>query len=253
MSKEVIVLIKVLSIGAHNDEIMADMGGTAHLLHQAGCDQVFLNLACQWNDDNLSEEEKADYIRQEKRSAEILGGKFVTLGNRSDLLFLESKQIIDETARYIIDYDPDIIFIHWPRDNHIEHRETAQVSYKALAVASVRGAKFKEVYAYDTGINQSMDYFAPDFYIKVNESLDAVKESLMQYDQNFAPGARLVANYELKHYYRGRPLGQDVIAEAFKFIKFPNGSDDILLKKLLGDHFCWRGNGRYPAFAEYFF
>ena len=29
--------MKVLSIGAHNDEIMADMGGTAYLLHKQGC------------------------------------------------------------------------------------------------------------------------------------------------------------------------------------------------------------------------
>ncbi len=246
-------MIKVLSIGAHNDEIMADMGGTAYLLHKAGCDQVFLNLACQWNDDNLSDEEKACYIRQEKRSAEILGGRFEVLGNRDDLLFLESKQIIDETARFIIDYDPNIIFIHWPRDNHIEHREAAQVSYKALAVASVRGAKFSEVYAFDTGINQSMDYFSPDFYVKVNGCMDAVKESLMQYDQNFAQGDKLYANYELKRIYRGRRMSEDAMLEAFKFIKFPNGNDDILLKQLLGDEFYWRGNGRYPTFAEYFF
>ncbi len=246
-------MIKVLSIGAHNDEIMADMGGTAYLLHKAGCDQVFLNLACQWNDDNLSDAEKEYYIAQEHRSAELLGGRFVTLGNRDDLLFLESKQIIDETAAFIIDYDPDIIFIHWPRDNHIEHREAAQVSYKALAVASVRGAKFKEVYAYDTGINQSMDYFSPDFFIKVNECVEVVKESLMQYDQNFAQGEKLAAAYELKHTYRGYCVEAGAVCEAFKFIKFPNGNDDILLKQLVSDKFYWRGKGRYPAFAEYFF
>ncbi len=246
-------MVKVLSIGAHNDEIMADMGGTAHLLHKAGCDQVFLNLACQWNDDNLPDEEKAEYMRQEQKSAEILGGRFVTLGNRSDLLFLESKQIIEDTARFIVDYDPDIVFIHWPRDNHIEHREVAQVSYKALAAACVRKAKFREVYAFDTGINQSTDYFVPDFYIKVNECLDTVKESLLQYNQNNAKGPRLANNYELKHTYRGRTVGLDALCEAFKFIKFPNGSDDILLKQLLGEHFIWHGNGMYPSFAEYFF
>ena len=47
--------MKVLSIGAHNDEIMADMGGTAYLLHKQGCEQLFLNVACQWNDDTITE------------------------------------------------------------------------------------------------------------------------------------------------------------------------------------------------------
>ncbi len=246
-------MIKVLSIGAHNDEIMADMGGTAYLLHKAGCDQVFLNLACQWNDDDLSDEEKAEYIRQEHKSAEILGARFATLGNRDDLLFLESKKIIEEVAAFILDYEPDIVFIHQPRDNHIEHREVAQVSYKALSAAAVRGAKFKEVYAFDTGLNQSTDYFVPDFYVKVNECLDTVQDSLRQYKQNHANGNRLAQNYELKRIYRGRCIGMDTLCEAFKFIKFPNGSDDILLKQLLGNNFHWHGNGMYPSFAEYYF
>ena len=246
-------MVKVLSIGAHNDEIMADMGGTAYLLHKAGCDQIFRNLACQWNSYSLSDEEKAEYMRQEEKSAEILGGKFITLGNRNDLLFLESKQIIEETAKFIVDYNPNIVFIHWPRDNHLEHRETAQVSYKALAVAAVRGAKFKEVYAFDTGINQSTDYFSPDFYVRVDECVDTVKESLSQYNQNSAQGPWLCQSYELKRTYRGRSIAGGAKAEAFKFIKFPNGSDDILLKQLLGNKFLWHGNGMYPSFAEYFF
>ncbi len=245
-------MIKVLSVGAHNDEIMADMGGTAHLLRQKGCDLVFLNLACQWNSDTLTDEEKAAYRRQEIASAEALGARFVSLGNREDLLFLESKTIIEQTAAFILEYDPDIIFIHWPRDNHIEHRETAQVSYKALAVAAVRKAKFREVYAFDTGINQSMDYFVPDFFVNISSCQEVIKASLMHYDQNNAKGPWLCQSNEIKHTYRGRQAGFPS-AEAFKIIKFPNGNDDFLLKELLGEHFRWHGNGMYPSFCEYYF
>ncbi len=246
-------MIKIMSIGAHNDEIMADMGGTSWLLHEAGCEHLILNLACQWNSDCLTDEEKAEYRRQEEKSAEILGAEFKVIGNREDYCFLESKEAIEATINEILAYNPDIIFIHWPKDNHLEHREVAKVSYKALCVAAVRGAKFCEVYAFDTGINQSMDYFSPDFYVKINDAMPKVKESLMQYNQNSAKGPWLCAAKELKTTYRGRTFAANTNAEAFKFIKFPNKSDDILLKQLLGENFRWKSSAMYPAFGEYYF
>ncbi len=245
-------MIKILEIGAHNDEIMWDMGGVAHLLHLNGCEQLFLNLACQWNDDSLPESEKQKYIVQENRAAELLGGKFMCIGNRDDILFAESKEIIDQTARIIIDYNPDIVFIHWSRDNHTEHRATARVAYKALCAAHVRGINFKEVYAFEGSMTQTMDYFSPDFFVDVEASLPVVKESLLCFDQNHANGEKLFYEYQTQRLCRGISAGCKY-AEAFKIIKFPNGSDDILLKKLLGDKFRWKGNGHYPAFGEYYF
>ncbi len=243
---------RILMIGAHNDESMADMGGTAYKLHKAGCELLFLNHACQWNDDTLPESEKERYRRQEEASARILGGDFMAIGNREDLLFLESKEAIEETARIILDYRPHIIFIHPPRDNHIEHRESGQVAYKAICAAHVRKAKIGEVYSFDTGIMQGMDFFRPDFFVDVAEEMEQVKESLMQFDQNFAKGETLWKNYQIKRLYRGR-CAKVEYAEAFKIVKFPNGSDDLLLKKLLGDSFRWYGSGIYPAFGENYF
>ena len=243
---------KILCIGAHNDEIMADMGGTAFTLNQKGCELLFLNLACQYNDDNLSEEEKLRYQKQELAAAKILGGKFLTIGNRDDLLFLESKEAVEATAKVILDFDPDIVFIHSPKDNHIEHREVAKTSYKALCVAWVRGARFSEVYSYQTGAMQSTEYFRPDFFVEVSDNMDAVKESLMQFDQNHANGAYLAKRYEMDRLCEGRGIGVEY-AESFKIVKFPNGSGDFMLKKLLGPKFVWYGNGMYPAFGEAYF
>ncbi len=245
-------MTKILAIGAHNDEIMCNMGGTAHILHQKGCDTLFLNLACQWNDANLSESEKEQYRLQEAAATKILGGRFMAIGNREDILFLESKEIIDQTTNIILDYAPDIIFIHFPHDNHIEHREAAQVSYKSLCAAHVRGARFKEVYAFEGSATQTMDYFSPDFFVDIEDSMDIMKDSLTQFDQNFANGEHLFRVNEIQRLCRGT-AAKCKYAEAFKFIKFPDGSDDILLKQLLGDKFRWKGNGHYPAFCEYFF
>ncbi len=246
-------MTKVLCIGAHNDEIMADMGGTAYQLYKAGCELVFLNLACQWNDDNLSEAEKDEYRRQELASAKELGGRFVTLGNRDDILFLQSPEIIDQTARYIIEYDPDIIFIHYPKDNHVEHREVAQVSFKALTVAWVRGCRFKEVYAFDTGANQAGHFFNPDFAVGItDEAMEAMHKSCMHYDQNHAKGPDLSSGNISRKSYRGSYYGFK-FAEVFKIVKYPNGGDDFLLRRLMGKSFRWDGSGQYPANSELYF
>ncbi len=245
-------MYKILCIGAHNDEIMADMGGTACLLQRAGCQVRILALACQWNDDTFDDATKDEYRRQEFAAAAELGCEFKVLGNRDDLLYLACKEYIDELAREILEFLPDIVFIHPPKDNHVEHRECAQVSLKALCVAHVRGARYKEIYAFDTGIMQSMDYFRPDFFVDVAETMDTVKKSLMHFQQNHALGEHLCQSYEHKRAYRGRCGGVSK-GEAFKIVKFPNGSDDFLLKQLLGGKFRWYGNGMYPAFGEEYF
>ncbi len=244
-------MIRILEIGAHNDEIMWDMGGVANILQKKGCEQLFLGLACQWND-SLPDSEKERYRAQEEAAANILGGKFLSIGNREDILFTESKEAIDKAARIIIDYDPHIIFLHWPKDNHAEHRAAAQVAYKAFCAAHVRGANIGEVYAFEGSGKQTSDYFSPDFFADVGEELPTVRRSLLCFDQNFANGQALADEYDQHRLFRGMSAGCKY-AEAFKIIKFPNGSDDILLKKLLDNKFRWKGNGHYPTFGKYFF
>ncbi|MBE6599714.1 MAG: hypothetical protein E7640_00695 [Ruminococcaceae bacterium] len=245
---------KVLCIGAHNDEIMADMGGTVHELHKSGCEILILNLACKYLDINntLSEEDKQRYQKEEISAARILGADLKSENDRESLLFLESAKAIEYTARVIMDFAPDIVFIHLPRDNHFEHREVAKTSYKALCVAASCGTNFSEVYAFQTGIRQSAQYCRPDFFVDVTDDLDTVKESLLQFKQKYAPGEALAKTYELQRQYEGL-IAKVPYAEEFKIVKFPNGSDDILLKKLLGKKFIWYGHGSYPAFGENYF
>ncbi len=99
---------------------------------------------------------------------------------------------------------------------------------------------------------QSMNYFRPDFFVDVSESMEIVTKSLMHFQQNHAEGAYPSQSYEYKRTYRGR-CGGVYKGEAFKIVKFPNGNDDFLLKQLLGSKFRWYGNGMYPAFGEDYF
>ena len=180
--------IKIMSIGAHNDECEYCTGGLSWILHKAGCDILYVNPACLWHKPDIDEETKALYSAQEQAAAKVLGAKKLVIGDRDGQIMSPSTELIVELEKIILDYDPDIILIHWPLDNHVEHRMVAKLSYEALSIAYVHGAHFKEVYAYESGLNQTTDYFHPDFIVDIEESMDAIKESCFCFDQNTASG-----------------------------------------------------------------
>ena len=243
---------KILSIGAHNDECEFCTGGVSYLLSRMGCEVLYVNPACLWHKKDIDEATKALYSKQESEAAEVLGAKKLVIGDRDGQILAPTTELTVELEKIILDFSPDIVFIHWPRDNHVEHRMVAKLSHEALSIAWVHGAHFKEVYAFESGLNQTTDYFRPDFMIDVEEALPALEKSCLCFDQNTANGSGLYNEKFIQLSARGRQ-NRMKYAEGYKIIKYPNRNEDILLKKLLGDKFVWNGNGMYPAHGEYYF
>ena len=244
--------VKVLSIGAHNDECEYGTGGLAYYLQKLGAEILFVNPACIWHKKDIDEETKALYIKQENAAAEALGAKKLVIGDRDGQVMSPSTELTVELEKIILDFNPDIVLIHWPRDTHLEHRMVAKLSYEALSIAYVHGAHFSEVYAFEAGTNQTCDFFRPDFMIDIEEAMPAIEQSLLCFDQNTANGPNLYREKEVQARARGMQ-NRLKYAEGYKFIKYPKGSADILLKQLLGDKFLWNGNGMYAAHGEYYF
>jgi len=244
--------MKALFIGAHNDDCEFNAGGVAALLKNKGCDIKFVNIASMWHGKDIPEETRREWELQEIESAKILGAEKIQTADRYAGVFLETAEEVKKLAKFIVDYSPDICFIHWPNDNHIEHRETAKVSEKALCLAHVWGSKVQEIYAFEAGSDQTSDYFKPDFYIVIDEVMETLNRSLMCYNQNTAQGKDLCHDKDVLASFRGGQR-QKKYAEAFKIVKYPNGGNDFLLRDLLKDYFLWNGNGMYPAGGyEYF-
>lgn len=244
--------MKALFIGAHNDDCEFNAGGVAALLKQNGCDIKFVNLASIWHGKDIPESTRREWEQQEIESAKILGAEKIQTADRYSGLYMGNDEEVKKLARFIVDYSPDICFIHWPNDNHIEHREVAKVSEKALCLAHVWGSKVKEIYAFEAGSDQTSDFFKPDFFIVIDDCLEILHKSLMCYDQNTAQGPGLCHYKDMLALFRGSQCLKKY-AEGFKIVKYPNGNDDFLLKGILNDYFRWSGNGMYPAGGyEYF-
>ena len=197
------------------------------------------------------------FDRDISRSCEILGAKEIVIGSRESSLYDgdgNDRKLIMEQLEAI---QPEIVFIMWPQDSHPEHRRVARTSYDAILNSfwDQKLNSIREIYAYEADPNQAMQYFIPDFYIKI----DSVKDILKDCIENCIAGKGPVLWQRKadKGYFRGwcSDFGH-VLTEAFKVIKFPGktGLDgsDLLLRRLLADHFKWAGSSAWPYGNIYF-
>ena len=247
--------IKILAIGAHADEAQASMGGTLYLLNQAGCDCTILHVA---NRNHFRTPEQLEiFDRDITESCKKLGAKEIVVGSRDSALYDgdgHDRKLIMEQLEAI---QPDIVFIMWPQDSHPEHRRVAQTSYDAILNSfwDQKLNSVKEIYAYEADPNQTMQYFLPDFYIKVESTKDVLQDCL----ENCIAGKGKVLWQRKadKAYYRGwcADFGH-VLTEPFKVIKYPAGTgmegSDLLLRRILADYFKWAGSSAWPYGNMYF-
>ena len=246
--------MKVMMIGAHNDDCECNAGGTAALLAAKGCEVLFVNPACIIHNQSLSDETIDAWRKMEINAARLLGADKIIMDDRKARIFDNSCETVEKLEKIILDFRPEMVFIHWPMDNHVEHRMVAKTAYKAISIACVHGAPIKEIYAFEAGISQTTNYFSPHFGIEITSVMDKVEESLRSFSTEAAQGDWLVKTKRVQANYRGLDLitlGR--YAEVFRIVKFPDKNNDFAIRELLLDEFRWYGRGMYPAMGtEYF-
>jgi LmbE family N-acetylglucosaminyl deacetylase len=244
---------KAIFIGAHNDDCEFDAGGMAYFLAKQGWELLFLVPCGLWHKKDASAEEIARWEAEEQEAAAILGAKKIVLGDRMGDLYENGHKAILEIEKVILDFKPDVAFIHWPKDTHQEHRMIAKDSYQALCLAAVHGAGLKEIYAFEAGITQSVQYMDPDFSIDITEAMPTLEKSMSCFNQPTAHGDGLISEKKLISSFRSKYYrGSSPYAEAYKIIKFPSGNADFLVKQAVQQQFRWMGDVMKPAFGEYY-
>jgi len=253
---------RLLVIGAHNDDPEFCAGGLCALLKEQGWDIRFICVSHKrrWSKKQEGSEVErtyrdpeamARYLEQDMRSAEILGAEKMHLippDNTLGFCAYDEKAIrslIDE----IEDFEPDIALVHWLKDNHFEHVESAKMAMTALSYSKVDC----EVHAFEAGPWQSSVYFLPDFTVDITHVMDPLNESMMVYDQITAKGENLVREKEALARLRGHMSGFRY-GESYKILRFPCGNDpEMILPKLLGEKYRWGGSRQYMWGNQYMF
>ena len=182
----------LLVIVAHPDDEVIGCGGTIAKLVLQG-DDVYCLLLSEGITSRYGqpEEAKEEDLRQLKSDAEkaakILGIKRLFFKNFPDNRFdtvplLDIIKAIEEIKEEL---KPDVIFTHHRGDLNIDH----QITFKAVLTTCrpMKGETVKEMYSFEVPSSTewsspgAQNYFMPNVFVDINETLDRKIEALKAY------------------------------------------------------------------------
>lgn len=209
--------MRVLVFAPHNDDEVLGAGGTIIKYTNAG-HSVYV---CEVTDC------RNDILRQEAKNAhDLMGVKESFFCNLPpvELKNLSPKEINKSIAQVVERIKPEIVFMPFIGDMHIDHKEVTESVL--VAVRPVNNCSVKTVYMYETlsetgwNIPNSERTFSPNAWIDITneidkkiEAMDCYKTQIKQY-----PNPRSSEGIRALAMYRGSTVGFKY-AESFMMIR----------------------------------
>lgn len=131
--------MKILSIGAHQDDNEFEVGGSAYKWVKAGHEVRFLCM-CNGNGGHhimTPDETSARRAKESARVAEFLGIQYDVWSDIDDCTITPSLELRWRTIKYIRDFAPDVVIAHRPNDYHADHRASGQLVQDASYLLTV--------------------------------------------------------------------------------------------------------------------
>lgn len=121
--------MKVLFIGAHQDDNEIDRGGLAIRLLNKGHTIKFLSMCngCGGHHIMTPEETTATRAKESARVAEELGIVYDVWSDMDDCSLTADLETRRRLIRYIREFSPDMVIAHRPNDYHADHRASGQL------------------------------------------------------------------------------------------------------------------------------
>lgn len=121
--------MKVLMIGAHQDDNEFRCGGTAYKLVQKGHEVRFLSMCngCGGHHILTPAETTATRAKESAAVAELLGVTYDVWEDQPDCALVADLETRRRLIRYIRKFSPDVIIAHRTNDYHADHRASAQL------------------------------------------------------------------------------------------------------------------------------
>lgn len=130
--------MKILAIGAHQDDNEFRVGGLAHKWVQAGYEVRFLSMCngCGGHHIMTPEETTARRAKESAAVAEYLGIRY-DIWDIEDCRLTADLDTRERLIRYIREFSPDLIIAHRTNDYHADHRASAQLVQDASYLLTV--------------------------------------------------------------------------------------------------------------------
>jgi LmbE family N-acetylglucosaminyl deacetylase len=157
--------LKVVVTGGHPGDPEYGCGGTIARYTDLGHEVVLLYLnRGEWTD-KPSYNPAPIRVAEAKKACEILKARAAFAGQ------IDGKAIVDpahyEAFHRLVEAEqPDVVFTHWPIDNHADHRAISLLTYEAW----LRMGKRFALYYYEVSNGEDTLQFTPTHYVDITRT-----------------------------------------------------------------------------------
>ncbi len=215
----------ILVFGAHPDDEIIGVGGTIAKLSRMGKDVYVVTFTA--GETGYARPEEKDSIanirlKEAQACDKILGIKERVVLGRPTQGVANDKETYQECVRIIRKYKPDVIFTHWNKDKHRDHRAVSEVTEEAWwkaqeNVLADMGTPWraKELYFYE--INELFAF--PSLLIDISDTLEfklkAMETQSSQMDVLPNIMRYIEALAQVRGYLRGTKYAEAFLSSSF--------------------------------------
>lgn len=205
---------KILMIGAHHDDIELGCAGTCKKAVEAG-NMVDWLICTNATYKNLRGEVQRTHqvaLEETRKGADILGVNKIHQFDFQATKLMHEVDLIMEIEKVIATTKPDIIFTHWTKDVHQDHR--------AVALSTITAArKVSSVVCYQSNWYISDLPFDGRIFVDVSAQMAAKKHAILSHQSEFKKFGHDWLNFVIgRNMAAGQVYGCD-FAECFELIK----------------------------------
>lgn len=209
--------MRVLAVGAHLDDVEIACGGTLAKAINHGHQVKVLIMSKSGYTSKEGNEQRTDEVavKEGTKALNVLGIYDIEILDfpTKDIPFVSD--VVTAIDLCISDFQPDIIFTHYPFDTHQAHMG---VSNATIAAARRKNTIF--FYEPITPSGRSYVAFKPELYVDIEETIEKKKESLRCHKSEYHKfGAEdWIVGIESRCGFRGYEIGKKY-AEAFEVLR----------------------------------
>lgn len=209
--------MKILAIGAHLDDIEIACGGTLAKAIANGhqVKTVIMSESGYKNSDGKQQRTNETALAEGHNALNSLGVEDIVILDfpAKDIGF--ESTAVDALDLIIDEYDPDIIFTHFPFDTHQAHEGTSK---STIAAARRKSTIFFYEPVYPSG--RSYVAFKPQMYVDISDFIDAKLNALRKHVSEYSKFGEesWINTVKCRAVYRGSDIGVNC-AECFEVLR----------------------------------
>ena len=201
--------LSVVCVGAHPDDPESGCGGTLARYTAAGhvVRIVYLTRGERGIDGKSLEDAARIRTLEAEAACVVLGATPVFFGQVDGATEVTKPHVVAMT-KLLGEAKPDVVFLHWPVDTHMDHQAASLLGLRACMAL-----RTPNVYFFEVNAGSQTGAFRPDTYVDISAMVEKKKAALLAHASQDGAGIWRM-HHEPMANWRGRECGA-LAAEGF--------------------------------------